>query len=59
MAPIDKREPRPIIGFLGMVVIIFGCGLIDFNICIGTPLLIVGIAFLVYALFTGNVKFWG
>ncbi len=55
----DRRKPRPIIGFLGMAVIILGCGMIDFNICIGAPLLIVGIAFVVYALFTGNVKIWG
>lgn len=60
----DKREPKPIIGFLGLVLIIIGYALSTstvrgITLCIGVPVIVAGVSVLVYALFAGHVKIWG
>lgn len=60
----NDRKPRPIIGFIGMILIILGYALSTMAessliTCISLPVIVAGVAVLVYALFTGNVKIWG
>ena len=60
----DKREPKPIIGFLGLVLIIIGYALgtmaeSSLTTCISLPVIVAGVSVLVYALFAGHVKIWG
>lgn len=59
-----ERELQPIIGFIGMILIILGYALStmaesSLTTCISLPVIVAGVAILVYALFTGSVKFWG
>ena len=55
---------KPIIGFIGMALIIIGCNLStmmesSLTICISLPVIVAGVSVLVYALFAGHVKIWG
>ena len=60
----NEPKRRPWIGFIGLVLLLFGCLLSSVahgELCIlgSIGLLAVGLALLVYALFTGNMKLFG
>jgi len=60
----NEPKKRPWIGFIGLVLLLFGCGLSAVahgDLCIlgSIGLLAVGLGLLVFALFTGNMKMFG
>jgi hypothetical protein len=53
------KTKRPIIGFIGIVLILISLGVGCKHATAGMILAVLGMTVLIYALFTGNIKFWG
>lgn len=53
------KEKHPIIGFAGIVLILISLAVGCKNATAGMILAGIGMVILIYALLTGNVKFWG
>ena len=57
--PRPEKRKRPIIGFIGMILLIIGVIVVFSNVTAGLIVGVIGLAVLVFALFTGNVKLFG
>ena len=53
------KAKRPIIGFGGVILILIGLAVGCKHPTSGVILAVLGMAVLIYALLTGNIKFWG
>ena len=57
-----ERKRKPWIGFLGLLVMLTGCGMLVFNqetTIVGIVVLVIGTIVLVWAMMTGNLKLFG
>jgi len=58
-AETTTTQRKPILGLIGIVLILIGIGVAFANATIGILVLLVGVIILIFALFTGNVKVFG
>jgi len=59
MSAQEVKTKHPFIGFIGIVLILISLAVGCKHATAGLILAVLGMVVLVYALFTGNIKFWG